>query len=500
MSASVPILRLRGIWKAFGATQALRGVDLEVLPGRVHAIIGENGAGKSTLMKILSGALRPDSGEMELLGERYAPAHPHAALKAGVAMVYQELTLAPHLSVRANLLLGMEPAVLGFTRPARERMQAWQALGRLGHAEIDIDAPVGRLPVAAQQVVEIARACLREVRLLILDEPTGSLGRADVARLFRFIGELKAAGVSILYISHFIEECQQVADRYTVLRDGAVVHTGPMAEASLDDLIRMMAGRELGALYPRREPAAGPVVLRLQALAGRPKPKDVSLEVRAGEILGIAGLIGSGRTELLRCIYGLDRRVAGLVAVDGRPVRRQRPAHALRCGLGLLSENRKEEGLLLRRSVTDNLLLGCLRRYTRAGLLSPRRMAERGRFWLQQLGVRASGPDAPVDSLSGGNQQKVALGRLLEQESAVLLLDEPTRGIDVRSKAQIYQLIADLAAQGKAVVLVSSHLPELLGMCDRIAVMHRGRITCCRPRADWTEESLLAAAIGGYAA
>lgn len=495
-----PIVTLRGIRKSFGATRALKGVDLEVLPGEVHAVIGENGAGKSTLMKIMSGAHPADEGDMTLCGEAFTPANPHAAQQAGVGMVYQELNLAPHLSVRENLLLGMDLSCWGFIREAREKEMARTALERLGHPGIDLGRPVNRLSIAEQQVVEIARSCLRNVRLLILDEPTSSLGQADVRRLFRFVRELRNSGVGIIYISHFLEECREVADQYTVLRDGETVGTGAMAEAGLEDMIRLMVGRSLGNIYPSRKGIPGATLLKVDQLSGKGRPVEMSLELRAGEIVGVAGLIGAGRTELLRAIFGLDRRRKGDVLVAGRPLARGCPERSLRAGVGLLSENRKEEGLCLNQSLTDNMLITRLRCYRRAGLLSPGRMRERAGHWIERLRIHAPGADSPVDRLSGGNQQKVALARLLEHEASVLLLDEPTRGIDVRSKAQIYRLIAELADAGKAILIVSSHLPELLGMCDRIAVMRRGRCVAVKERREWTEESLLAAAIGGTAA
>ena len=494
---SRPTVRLHNIHKAFGATRALKGVDFEVMPGEVHAIIGENGAGKSTLMKILSGAHVPDGGKMELAGAPYAPANPLSAQEKGVAMVYQELNLAPQLSVRENLLLGMESSRLGFVRNGHERERARAALDRLGHASIDLEIPVHRLSIAEQQVVEIARACLRDVRLLILDEPTSSLGRADVKRLFTFIRELRDAGVSILYISHFLEECQEVADRYTVLRDGESVESGLMREVSIDDLIRLMVGRNLGEMYPRVDKPLGGVLLRIEGLSGKKNPQEVNLDLRSGEILGVAGLIGAGRTELLRSLFGLDPRVAGRVELEGVEVPARRPRKALAAGLGLLSENRKEEGLLLNQTLTDNILAIRFPRYSRGGLLSVSRMRQRTQEWIDLLQIRTSGPDCPVERLSGGNQQKVAIARLLEHDARVLLLDEPTRGVDVQSKAQIYQLVSDLASRGKAILIVSSYLPELLGLCDRIAVMSRGRCVAVREREAWTEESLLAAAIGG---
>lgn len=492
-----PRVILRGVHKSFGATRALRGVDLEVRPGEVHAIVGENGAGKSTLMKILSGALRPDSGEMLMEGAPYAPENPHAAQMGGVGMVYQELNLAAHLSVRENLMLGLDPSRCGFIRDRIEKQRAGEALQRLGHPDLDLEVPVYRLSIAEQQVIEIARSCLRDVRLLILDEPTSSLGKGDVERLFQFIRELKASGVSILYISHFLEECREIADRYTVLRDGETIQSGEMSGTTVEDLIRMMVGRRLGDLYPARKRGPGEVLLRLDGLSGKRSPCQVSLDLRAGEILGIAGLIGAGRTELMRCIYGLDTKASGSVTLGGDELPDGKPWESLSRGIGMLSENRKEEGLLMNQSISDNLLLTRLSRYRRARFLSPSRMRSRSAEWISRLQIKAAGGDVPVERLSGGNQQKVALGRLLEHDARVLLLDEPTRGVDVQSKAQIYRNMVELAEGGKGILLVSSYLPELLGLCDRIGVMYRTRLVALRDRDDWTEESLLATALGG---
>jgi ribose transport system ATP-binding protein len=493
-------LRMSGVRKSFGATQALRGVSLEVGVGEVHALIGENGAGKSTLMKVLSGACSPDQGSLELDGKAFAPENPLHARRCGIAMIYQELTLAPDLSVEENILLGSEPARLGWLNRAKRRSLAERSLAELHHEAIPLTAPVNRLTIAEQQVVEIARALIGDPRVIIMDEPTSSLTQVDTENLFAVINKLRQRGVSIIYISHFLEECQRVCDRYSVLRDGESVGTGAMAEASLPAIIRLMVGRAIEEIYPRTPHALGKPVLEIKALAGKSKPRSVSFTLRAGEILGIAGLVGAGRTETLRACFGIDRLTAGSIAVFQRDQTRSSPAARLAAGVGLLSENRKEEGLMLNRTLADNLTLTRFEPLSRFGFISNRRQRHCARDWMQRLDVRAQSPAQPIGELSGGNQQKVAIGRLLHHQAKILLLDEPTRGIDVGSKAAIYKLMGQLAAEGKAVVFVSSYLPELLGVCDTIGVMCRGVLTAVRPVSEWTEHGIVSAAIGATAA
>jgi ribose transport system ATP-binding protein len=489
-------LVMRNVEKRFGATRALCGVSLEVGAGEVLALIGENGAGKSTLMKVLSGAYRPDGGSIQLDGREFVPGDPLHARRGGIEMIYQELTLAPHLSIEENILLGGEPSVWGWIDRGKRRRMAREALAELDHGDLPLDAPAGTRPIAEQQIVEIARALVRQPRVLILDEPTSSLTQRDAASLFRVVRRLRDRGVSVVYISHFLEECQALCDRYVVLRDGESVGGGLMAGADLGQIIRMMVGREVKDIYPRKPHTLGEPVLELRNLAGRLKPASVSLRLRAGEILGIAGLVGAGRTETLRAVFGLDEMRAGEVRVFGRSTGRASPRGRLAEGLGLLSEDRKTEGLLLGRSLADNLTLTRLEPVTRFGLVSDRMQAGVTAEWMRRLDVRARGPGQAIGELSGGNQQKVAIGRLLHHEARVLLLDEPTRGIDVGSKAQIYRLIGDLAVEGKAIIFVSSYLPELMGICDTIAVMCRGTLADIRPVDRWTEHEIMAAAIG----
>lgn len=496
-AAAEPRLRVRGVRKSFGTTHALRGVNLEVAPGEVHALIGENGAGKSTLMKILSGAYEPDMGEITLNGERYAPRNPHHARKTGIEMIYQELSLAPHLTVEENILLGAEPSRLGLINGRRRREMAAAALAELNETQIPLGARVESLSVAAQQMVEIARALAGSPpQVLIMDEPTSSLTRVDAENLFRTIGHLKSKGVSIIYISHFLEECQRLADRYTVLRDGESVGGGVMAEAGIPEIIHLMVGRKLEEIYPRAPHAIGEPILKLDALAGKSKPASASLTLRRGEILGIAGLVGAGRTEMLRAIFGLDRVKSGRVEVVSVESTKATPRARLRQGVGLLSENRKEEGLMLSHSIADNMTLTRLEPFATAGFIRGSQQKAAAESWMKRLRVRARDASQPIGELSGGNQQKIAISRLLHHGAEILLFDEPTRGIDVASKAQIYQLVGELAAEGKGIIFVSSYLPELMGVCDTLAVMCRGVLGQAKPVGEWTEHSIIAAAIG----
>ena len=491
-----PRLQMSGVQKAFGATRALKNVSFEVTPGEVHALIGENGAGKSTLMKILSGAYRADAGSIQIDGSPFTPENPHHARQCGIAMFYQELNLAPHLSVVENILLGAEPATLGWLNRSKRREIARRALAELHSENIPLAAPVNTLSVAQKQIVEIARALIGEPKVLVMDEPTSSLTQTDTQNLFGVIERLRTRGVSIVYISHFLEECQRIAQRYTVLRDGESVGTGALADVKIADIIRLMVGREISDIYPRTPHRHGAAVLEVNSFSGSPKPRAVTFMLREGEILGIAGLIGAGRTETLRTLFGLERVRGGVVLVGGQERTHSSPAKRLNDGMGLLSENRKEEGLMLNRSLADNLTATRYGPLLRAGFVSAKRQKQTAQNWMDKLQVRARDPDQPAAELSGGNQQKIAIGRLLHHEARIFLLDEPTRGIDVGSKAQIYRLIGELAAQGKSIVFVSSYLPELLGVCDTIAVMHRGILSETKPAEQWTEHSIMAAAMG----
>ncbi len=483
-------LTLRGVKKAFGATVALADVSFNAAPGEVHALVGENGAGKSTLMKVLAGVVQPDAGIMHLDGAPFQPVDPLDAQRRGIAMVYQELSLAPHLTVEDNILLGHEPVRRGFIDRAAIRRQVRALLADVGR-DLPPNARVGDLSPAAQQLVEILRALARsECRVLILDEPTSSLAHDDVARLFTIIERLKSRGVTVIYISHVLEEVQRIADRFTVLRDGHAVATGAVSDVTPADLIRHMAGREVGELFPRTARTPGDVVLEIRDLAGSPAPRSASLALRRGEVVGIGGLIGSGRTEFLRAIFGLDPIVRGeirVAAFSGFAT----AAVRTRQGVGFLSEDRKREGLAVNLSIADNITLSRLDGLGPRGLVLPSRQRAACASPIRQLQIRCRDAGQLTHELSGGNQQKIALARLLHQQADILLIDEPTRGIDVAAKREIYQAIDDLAQAGKAILIVSSYLPELLGICDRVAVMARGVLGPARPARELDAAAVL---------
>jgi ribose transport system ATP-binding protein len=498
---------MQGVVKRFGPLRALDGVDLEVAPGEVHALLGENGAGKSTLMKVLSGAHAPDAGAMTLDGAPYTPRSPQEARRRGVAMIYQELSLAAHLTVEENVLLGSEVARFGWIDRRARRRLVTAALQRLGPGAPAPDARVAELTPGARQLVEIARALALGARLIVFDEPTSSLSAADSEALFEVVRSLSGDGVSVIWISHFLEEVARVATRFTVLRDGRTVGSGLVANTPASQLVALMAGRALEQLFPRVPHQPGEVVLSVDHLAGHRLPIDASFELRRGELFGIAGLIGAGRTELLRVLFGLDAVRSGKVRVAGFDDHADAdPGRRLSQGLGLLGEDRKGEGLALEHSIAANVVLSrpqSVRANGPAGalgLLSRAAMGAATKRLGERLQLKCAGPFQPVGQLSGGNQQKVALARLLHHDVDVLLCDEPTRGIDVGAKVEVYRLLGELAAAGKAVVVVSSYLPELLGICDRIAVMHRGRLGSARPVDQWTEHGLLEACIRGEAA
>jgi rhamnose transport system ATP-binding protein len=495
------LLRLAGVVKSFGGVRALRGVDFDLRPGEVHAILGENGAGKSTLIKVIAGAHAPDGGTVELAGEPLTDLTPARARQLGIAVIYQQPALFADLSVAENIALRVEPG--GSWRRVRwgeRRSRASGLLARVG-AAIDPDAAVRSLTMPQQQLVEIAAALGSDARVLILDEPTASLGEHDAQNLFRVIAELKGAGVGIIYISHRLDEVVQIADRVTVLRDGAYVTTRDAAGITPAEMIRLMVGRPLDAVFHKADVAIGNLALEVRGLACRASGvHDVSLVVREGEILGMAGLVGAGRTELARVLFGLTPADAGEVIIKGRPAVIRRPADAVRAGLAYLPEDRRRHGVILDMPVDANTTLAILDRISQLTFIdfaAERAVAER---FVQRLGTKTPGIGTAVGDLSGGNQQKVALARWLATEPSVIILDEPTQGVDVGAKAEIHRLIGELAAGGLAVVLISSELPEVLGVSDRIAVMRGGTIVQTLDRAEATQERILHLALAGAAA
>jgi ABC-type sugar transport system ATPase subunit len=490
------LLRLAGIRKSFPGVQALRGVDLELWAGEVLAIVGENGAGKSTLIRVLGGAHLPDAGGIAVAGQDVCIRTPQESRRLGVAIIYQEFNLVPTLTVCDNIFLGQERTRAGFLRRADERLAAARLLERLG-VRVDPEALCRDLTVAQQQVVEIAKALSLQARILVMDEPTATLTPPEVERLHSIIRELRSQGLGIIYISHRLQEVLDLADRVLVLRDGEQVATRPLAEVTRQSLIEMMVGRRLDAEFPTRGVTPGRERLVVTDLAKGEKVRRVSFSVRAGEVLALTGLVGAGRTETVRLLFGAELPESGTIELDGRRLRLKSPRDAVRSGIGLLTEDRKAQGLVLGLSVRENFGLPNLGQFARFGVLRQEQERSALSRYVSSLGIRLAGHDVAAGTLSGGNQQKVVLAKWLQRHCEVVIFDEPTRGIDVGAKYEIYQLINELVAQGKAVIMVSSELPEVLGLADRILVMHAGRITGeIRDVANATQEQVMALATG----
>jgi ribose transport system ATP-binding protein len=498
-----PLLEMRGIVKEFPGVRALDGVDLEVVAGEVHCLLGQNGAGKSTLIKVLAGAHQPDGGQVRWNGEPIRLSSPLAAMRRGIATIYQELDLVDGLSVAQNIFLGHEHATLGLTRAGSENDAARDLLARLGHADISPSREVGRLSAAGKQVVSMARALSHDARLMVMDEPSAVLAHNEVDNLFRVIRELTGQGIAVVYISHRLEEIRTIGDRVTVLKDGRTVGSNlPARDTPTHEVVSMMTGRQIEHAFPARAeaPDSGEVLLDVEGLALAGAFSDISFQVRAGEIVGIAGLVGAGRTEVLETVYGARRRTAGSVTLGGRQLPAGRVTTAVRRGLGLAPEERKSQGLLLGEPVVRNVSLATLSRFARLGFLNRRRERADAVEAVEALHVRPADPSRVVRTLSGGNQQKVVLARWLLSGSRLLLLDEPTRGVDVGARSEIYALVRELAAQGVGVLLVSSEVPEVLGLSDRVLVMRDGAIIREAPAADLTEHQVIDMIMEGDAA
>ena len=492
-TAGVELLRVEGLVKRFPGVTALGGVSFDLRAGEVHVLLGENGAGKSTLIKCLAGVYQPDGGQILVDGHPVTLSTTRRAEALGIATIHQEFNLVPELSVAENVLLGRPPRRFGVVDRRAMYAQAGAALARVG-LKVDPRTQVRTLGVARQQLVEIAKALSLEARILILDEPTAALTDDEVDRLLRLMGELRQAGVGLVFISHHLEEIQRIGDRVTILRDGAAVGTVSAATDS-QDLVRMMVGRSIESQYPRVRTAVGEDLLRVEGLSSPGSFEDISLTVRAGEVVGLAGLVGAGRTEVLRAVFGADRYGTGSVAMRGNALRRHDVQASIHAGLGLVPEDRKAQGLVLGASVAENLSLVSLRGATRLGIVDRSALDQVARRAVADLGIRTSSIRSAVRNLSGGNQQKVVMGKWLSADPAVLLLDEPTRGVDVGAKVEIYQLINELTASGRGVLLASSDLPEVLGMSDRILVMAHGRLVGELTHEEATQDAVMALAV-----
>ncbi len=469
-----PILIVRGVTKSFPGVRALKGVDLTIYPGEVHALVGENGAGKSTLMKILAGAQRPDGGEITLDGKPVHFHSPHQARAAGIGIIYQELTIAPNLTVAGNVFLGSEETKLGFLADTPAMIKHTQeVLDRLG-ARFRAGQRAAHLSIAEQQQVEIARALFYKSRILVMDEPTTALSDRETDRLFDIVRQLRSEGLAIIYISHRMAEIYELADRLSVFRDGEYVGELTRPEFSSDRIIEMMVGRKLEDLYPEKIAGHGDVVLAVKNMSDKEHVKNASLELRAGEVLGLSGLVGAGRTELARLIFGADPKESGEVYLNGKLVDIKSPIDAVKLGIGYVPEDRKLAGVFLQMSCRDNIAMNILQRNAKAGVIDFSYINERARAEAKALSVRAASLWVRAGGLSGGNQQKLLLARWLEINPKVLILDEPTRGVDIGAKAEIYAVIQQLASKGMAVVFISSELPEILGVCKRVVVMREG--------------------------
>ena len=487
------VLEMRGIDKSFPGVHALHAVDLDVARGEIHGLVGENGAGKSTLIKILAGAYGRDAGEIRIAGESVDASSPSEMIGRGVAVIYQEPSLAPHLSVAENIFMGRLPTrrlgLVDYRKLAEDTAVVAERLG----LDLDPTARAGGLSVARRQMVEIAKALSRDARLIVLDEPSAVLADAELDGLIRVMRRLAERGVAFIYISHRLDEVFRITDRVTVMKDGRVVATEPTADMDPDRLVRLMVGRDLGRIYGERpDRPAGDVVLQVTGLTRAKAFESIDFEVRAGEILGIAGLAGSGRTEVLRAIHGADPIDSGAIRVSGRDVVIRSPREAIALGIGLLTEDRKADGLLLLQAVATNMTISRMDDVAPGGVIRTPRERRIVRGFIDRLAIRTPSPSTPARNLSGGNQQKVILAKWLNAQCRILLIDEPTRGVDVGAKREIYALLRDLAARGTAIVMVSSELPEVIGISDRIVVMREGRIAVTLEGREATEERVMA--------
>ncbi|RWR14538.1 sugar ABC transporter ATP-binding protein [Siminovitchia fortis] len=493
-----PIVQMKGISKAFSNVKVLENVDFEILPGEIHALMGENGAGKSTLMKILTGVYERDTGTVSIKGKEVDFKNPKEAEDTGIAFIHQELNIIPNLTVAENMFLGKELTVgrFGVTKDKEMKRKTREYLNRLG-IDIDPSAEAGQLSVGQQQMIEIARAVAANTEVLIMDEPTAALTDREIEALFAVIDSLKKQGVGIVYISHRMEEIFRICDRISVLRDGRFIGVERIAETSYDDIVRMMVGRQLGDRFPDREVSAGAEKLRVENLASKGSFSGISFSVKKGEILGVAGLMGAGRTEIMEAVFGYRKVTDGKLFIDGKETMIHSPTDAIRAGIGFITEDRKSKGLVLGMSVQENFTLANLKRISKRGVISEKEEARFAEEMIGKLHVKTSGRDQAVKSLSGGNQQKIVIGKWLGIRPEILILDEPTRGVDVGAKKEIYHLMDELTKEGVSIIMVSSELEEVLGMSDRVMVIHEGKLAAILDRSEADQEKIMQAATGG---
>jgi rhamnose transport system ATP-binding protein len=492
---SAPVIELVDIYKSFGSTRVLEGVSLPLYPGEVHSLMGENGAGKSTLVKIMAGLHLPDKGVMRVQGQEVLFRSPSQAQHAGISVIYQEPTLFRDLSIAENVFMHRQPTTpygwidyAGMNRAVSERLK------QLG-VSLRPEDPVLGLSIADQQIVEIIKALTFEAKVLIMDEPTAALSLEEVKRLFQVVERLRSKGVALMFVSHRLEEVFAISQRITVMRDGRVVGSGPVSEWTTDEVIRKMVGRSLDALYPKEKVEPGKPILRVRGLRRAGVFKDISFEVRQGEIVGLAGLVGAGRSEVARAIFGIDPLDEGEVSIEGAVLRNHTPQDAMAAGIGLVPEDRQQQGLVMEMTVMRNATLTVLHQVQRLGLVSRAKEREIAAQWTQRMRLKGH-IEEPVNILSGGNQQKVVLAKWLATKPKLLIVDEPTRGVDVGAKSEVHRTLSQLAKEGMAIIMISSDLPEVIGMADRVLVMHEGKLTAELSRAEATEEAIMFAATG----
>ncbi len=493
-----PIVEMKNIHKSFFNVQVLKGVDFDLVPGEIHALMGENGAGKSTLMKILTGIHKSNSGEIHYKGNLTEYHSPKEAEKAGIAVIHQELNIIPYLTVAENMFLGKElrrqPFGILKTKEMNEKTREY--LNRLG-IDLDPQMEAGDLSVGQQQMIEIARAIAADTEVLIMDEPTAALTDREIETLFTVMNQLRKEGVAIIYISHRMEEIFRMCDRITVLRDGQSIGTKVTSETDFEEIVKMMVGRELGERFPERTAEIGEDRFVVKDLSLEGLFQNISFNVRKGEILGVAGLMGAGRTEIMETIFGARKKTGGRIYMDGKELNIRKPHHAIEAGIGFITEDRKDEGLVLGLTVRENLAIPNLKKLSKSAVIVKQKEKQWTEEMIQKLRIKTSGPEQEVKSLSGGNQQKVVFGKWLGIEPKLLILDEPTRGVDVGAKKEIYSIMNELTEKGFSIIMVSSELPEILGMSDRVMVIHEGKLTAILDKKEASQEKIMEAATGG---